>query len=189
METYFSKTPSDDYVDAAVKQALTIHLSHPPGDILIFMTGQEDIEATCYVLADRITQLGECALLHKTLAPLPPPSLTSPPLHSPRAQLCPRCCCFPCIPRFPRTCRPASFRRWDARSSALRVRRLLLRVLLRVMLRDPYARWRVANLPSCHPARCRRKRAIGSASSAPTLLRHRSQWMASSMSLTLGTAS
>ena len=26
----------------------------PPGDILIFMTGQEDIEATCFVLADRV---------------------------------------------------------------------------------------------------------------------------------------
>lgn len=46
---YFSKTPQEDYVDAAVKQALQIHLSHGPGDILIFMTGQEDIETTCEV--------------------------------------------------------------------------------------------------------------------------------------------
>lgn len=46
---YFSKTPQEDYVEAAVKQALQIHLSHPPGDILIFMTGQEDIETTCEV--------------------------------------------------------------------------------------------------------------------------------------------
>lgn len=36
-------------MDAAVKQALQIHLSSPPGDILIFMTGQEDIETTCEV--------------------------------------------------------------------------------------------------------------------------------------------
>ena len=43
VEKYFSKAPCEDYVDAAVKQALTIHLSHPPGDILIFMTGQEDV--------------------------------------------------------------------------------------------------------------------------------------------------
>lgn len=46
---FFSKTPQEDYVDAAVKQALQIHLSHGPGDILIFMTGQEDIETTCEV--------------------------------------------------------------------------------------------------------------------------------------------
>jgi len=58
VETMYSKTTCDDYVDAAVKQALAIHLSHPPGDILIFMTGQEDIEATCQVIADRLEQLG-----------------------------------------------------------------------------------------------------------------------------------
>ena len=38
---------------------LSDHGSHPPGDILIFMTGQEDIEATCFVLADRIRAIGE----------------------------------------------------------------------------------------------------------------------------------
>jgi hypothetical protein len=40
-----------------VPQVLTIHLSHPAGDILIFMTGQEDIETTCEVLADRVSEL------------------------------------------------------------------------------------------------------------------------------------
>lgn len=49
MERVYAKTSVDDYVDAAVKQALAIHLSHPPGDILIFMTGQEDIETVCEV--------------------------------------------------------------------------------------------------------------------------------------------
>jgi pre-mRNA-splicing factor ATP-dependent RNA helicase DHX38/PRP16 len=59
VEKYYSKTPSEDYVDAAVKQVLTIHLSFPSGDILVFMTGQEDIEATCEVLANRISALSE----------------------------------------------------------------------------------------------------------------------------------
>ena len=40
----------EDYVDAAVKQAIACHLGHPAGDILIFMTGQEEIEATCFAL-------------------------------------------------------------------------------------------------------------------------------------------
>ena len=57
MEKLYAKTPPDDYVEAAVKQALTIHLSYPAGDILIFMTGQEDIEATCTILAERIDAL------------------------------------------------------------------------------------------------------------------------------------
>ena len=43
----------EDYVEAAVKQAIAVHLGHPAGDILIFMTGQEEIEATCFALQVR----------------------------------------------------------------------------------------------------------------------------------------
>ncbi|KAJ3063984.1 DEAH-box RNA helicase prp16, partial [Podochytrium sp. JEL0797] len=50
VDIMFSKTPCEDYVDSAVKQVLAIHLSHPPGDILVFMTGQEDIEMTCSIV-------------------------------------------------------------------------------------------------------------------------------------------
>jgi pre-mRNA-splicing factor ATP-dependent RNA helicase DHX38/PRP16 len=57
VETVFNKTPVEDYVDSAVKQALAIHLSHPPGDILIFMTGQEEIECVCFTLKERLDQL------------------------------------------------------------------------------------------------------------------------------------
>ena len=53
----FSKTPCEDYVEAAVKQAITIHITSGPGDILIFMTGQEEIETACYALAERMEQL------------------------------------------------------------------------------------------------------------------------------------
>ncbi|OZJ04171.1 hypothetical protein BZG36_02176 [Bifiguratus adelaidae] len=59
VDTLFSKTPCEDYVDSAVKQALAIHLSQPMGDMLIFMTGQEDIEITCQVLQERLDQLDE----------------------------------------------------------------------------------------------------------------------------------
>lgn len=47
VEIFHAKSPCEDYVDSAVKQVLQIHLSLPPGDILVFMTGQEDIEVTC----------------------------------------------------------------------------------------------------------------------------------------------
>ena len=40
-------------------QILSIHLQRPPGDILVFMTGQEDIEATCQVVAERMERIGE----------------------------------------------------------------------------------------------------------------------------------
>lgn len=59
VETFFARCTATDYVDAAVQQALAIHVGQPEGDILIFMTGQGDIEATCVLLADRANQVGE----------------------------------------------------------------------------------------------------------------------------------
>ncbi|KAG8991813.1 DEAH-box RNA helicase prp16 [Tulasnella sp. JGI-2019a] len=63
VETFYAKSPCEDYVDSAVKQVLQIHLSLPPGDILVFMTGQEDIEITCQVIGERLSQLEEPAPL------------------------------------------------------------------------------------------------------------------------------
>ncbi|CAM6106133.1 unnamed protein product [Calypogeia fissa] len=53
----YSKTPCEDYVEAAVKQALSIHISCPRGDILIFMTGQDEIECCCFALQERMDAL------------------------------------------------------------------------------------------------------------------------------------
>ena len=45
---------------AAAKQVMQIHFNSPPGDMLIFIiTGQEDMEGTCTVLADKMEQLGK----------------------------------------------------------------------------------------------------------------------------------
>eukprot|EP01022_Parablepharisma_sp_SALTPOND_P023730 TRINITY_DN510_c0_g1_i1.p2 TRINITY_DN510_c0_g1~~TRINITY_DN510_c0_g1_i1.p2 ORF type:complete len:1087 (-),score=108.26 TRINITY_DN510_c0_g1_i1:5556-8816(-) len=57
VETYFTKTPVEDYVDSAVQKAIQTHIQQPPGDILIFMTGQEDIEATCVLIAERLSTM------------------------------------------------------------------------------------------------------------------------------------
>ncbi|KDD73479.1 hypothetical protein H632_c2133p0, partial [Helicosporidium sp. ATCC 50920] len=59
VDVLFSKTPQEDYVEAAVKQAVAIHLGHPRGDVLIFLTGQEEIEACCWALQERLERLGE----------------------------------------------------------------------------------------------------------------------------------
>ena len=59
VDTFYARTTAQDYVDAAVQQAIAIHVGQDQGDVLIFMTGQEDIEATCVLLADRISQVGE----------------------------------------------------------------------------------------------------------------------------------
>ncbi|TRY50620.1 Prp16p pre-mRNA splicing factor HrpA family SFII helicase [Cryptosporidium tyzzeri] len=63
----------DDYIDAAVRQCLKIHCTNPlsllenkdnsdekkkkDGDILIFMTGQEDIEAACILISEKLENL------------------------------------------------------------------------------------------------------------------------------------
>eukprot|EP00163_Fabomonas_tropica_P033310 TRINITY_DN868_c0_g1_i4.p1 TRINITY_DN868_c0_g1~~TRINITY_DN868_c0_g1_i4.p1 ORF type:complete len:1344 (-),score=333.35 TRINITY_DN868_c0_g1_i4:90-4121(-) len=59
VDVMYSKQPCDDYVEASVKQILNIHLSFPRGDILVFMTGQEDIEATCAMAHERLQTLDD----------------------------------------------------------------------------------------------------------------------------------
>lgn len=63
VQTVFTKNPCEDYVESSVRQAYAIHCSLPPGDILIFMTGQEDIEAVCEVLAERVSANNETSPL------------------------------------------------------------------------------------------------------------------------------
>ncbi|KAL3094879.1 hypothetical protein niasHT_025683 [Heterodera trifolii] len=46
VELKHARVPVEDHVDAAVKQAVKIHLGGMEGDILIFMPGQEDIEVS-----------------------------------------------------------------------------------------------------------------------------------------------
>jgi pre-mRNA-splicing factor ATP-dependent RNA helicase DHX38/PRP16 len=59
VDIQYSRSPCEDYVDAAVKQVLAIHVSQGPGDILVFMTGQEDIEITCELIAEKLQQLND----------------------------------------------------------------------------------------------------------------------------------
>ncbi|KAK4359290.1 hypothetical protein RND71_021519 [Anisodus tanguticus] len=44
VEIHYTKAPEADYMDAAVVTALQIDATQSPGDILIFLTGQEEIE-------------------------------------------------------------------------------------------------------------------------------------------------
>ncbi len=59
VDIQYSRSPCEDYVDSAVKQVLAIHVSQPAGDILVFMTGQEDIEATCELVEERLKMLND----------------------------------------------------------------------------------------------------------------------------------
>ena len=57
----YSRAPEQDYLDAALITVLQIHLSEPPGDILLFLTGKEEIDSACQVLFERIKALGKHA--------------------------------------------------------------------------------------------------------------------------------
>jgi pre-mRNA-splicing factor ATP-dependent RNA helicase DHX38/PRP16 len=59
VETYHARVPMEDYVDAAVKQAVKVHLGGLDGDILIFMPGQEDIEVSCELIKQQLSELDE----------------------------------------------------------------------------------------------------------------------------------
>lgn len=59
VDIQYSRSPCEDYVDSAVKQVLAIHVSQGAGDILVFMTGQEDIEVTCELIEERLQQLND----------------------------------------------------------------------------------------------------------------------------------
>lgn len=44
VETYYLREPSTDYVRSALQTVMKLHLEEPPGDVLVFFTGQEEIE-------------------------------------------------------------------------------------------------------------------------------------------------
>ncbi|CAK8572444.1 unnamed protein product [Lathyrus sativus] len=58
VEIHFTKAPEADYLDAAIVTSLQIHVTQPPGDILIFLTGQEEIETAEEILKHRTRGLG-----------------------------------------------------------------------------------------------------------------------------------
>ncbi|CDJ37257.1 pre-mRNA splicing factor RNA helicase, putative [Eimeria tenella] len=57
VEILYTKEPETDYVEAALITVLQIHLCEPPGDILLFLTGQEEIDTTCQTLHERMQRL------------------------------------------------------------------------------------------------------------------------------------
>jgi len=41
---FYTREPQSDYLDAALVTVMQLHLEEPPGDILVFLTGQDEIE-------------------------------------------------------------------------------------------------------------------------------------------------
>ncbi|KAJ0396847.1 hypothetical protein P43SY_001794 [Pythium insidiosum] len=47
VEVFYTPEPERDYVEAAIRTAVQIHVCEGEGDILLFLTGQEEIETAC----------------------------------------------------------------------------------------------------------------------------------------------
>lgn len=53
VEIAYLEQPTEDYLSAAVTTVMEIHLSQPRGDILVFLTGKEEIDEVCSRLLER----------------------------------------------------------------------------------------------------------------------------------------
>lgn len=53
MEVNYTVEAEDSYLDAALNTTLQIHVDEGPGDILVFLTGQEEIESLARLLLAR----------------------------------------------------------------------------------------------------------------------------------------
>uniref|UniRef100_A0A8D0D0Q0 ATP-dependent RNA helicase DHX8 n=1 Tax=Sander lucioperca TaxID=283035 RepID=A0A8D0D0Q0_SANLU len=58
VEVLYTKEPETDYLDASLITVMQIHLTEPPGDVLVFLTGQEEIDTACEILYERMKSLG-----------------------------------------------------------------------------------------------------------------------------------
>ena len=47
VEIFYTQEPEPDHVEAAIRTVLMIHRAEEPGDILVFLTGEEDIQHAC----------------------------------------------------------------------------------------------------------------------------------------------
>ena len=57
VDTLFLEEPAEDYVERAVKTVFDIHANEPGGDILLFLTGREEIDTALQMIADRAAAL------------------------------------------------------------------------------------------------------------------------------------
>jgi pre-mRNA-splicing factor ATP-dependent RNA helicase DHX15/PRP43 len=99
VEIFYTQEPEPDYVGAAICTVLMIHRAEDPGDILLFLTGQEEIEDACRKIkieADNLVAIDPdtvgplfCIPLYSSLSPdeqqrifdpAPPPQVPDGPL-------------------------------------------------------------------------------------------------------------
>nr|CAD7409942.1 unnamed protein product [Timema poppensis] len=76
VEIFYTPEPERDYLEAAIRTVIQIHMCEEiAGDVLLFLTGQEEIEEACKRIKREIDNLGpevgdlKCIPLYSTLPP------------------------------------------------------------------------------------------------------------------------
>jgi len=75
VEIFYTEAPERDYLEAAIRTALQVHMCEGPGDILVFLTGEEEIEDACAKLRRDSASAGpdapelKCLPLYSSLPP------------------------------------------------------------------------------------------------------------------------
>lgn len=57
VEILYSQQPEEDYFETAINTAVNIHTTEKEGDILLFLTGEEEIETACLRIKEEIIEL------------------------------------------------------------------------------------------------------------------------------------
>ncbi|GMH37686.1 hypothetical protein BSKO_05559 [Bryopsis sp. KO-2023] len=57
VEIFYTQEPERDYLEAAIRTVVQIHLCEPPGDVLLFLTGEEEIEDACRKINKEVQQM------------------------------------------------------------------------------------------------------------------------------------
>jgi ATP-dependent RNA helicase DDX35 len=68
VDMHYLTEPCEEYLERAVKTVFDIHTTEPEGDILVFLTGRDEIEKAIEMVADRIPSLPKGA---DSILPLP----------------------------------------------------------------------------------------------------------------------
>lgn len=88
VETFYTPEPEPDYLEAAIRTVLMIHQAEEPGDVLVFLTGEEEIEDACRKIsieADNLTASSsaigplKCVPLYSSLPPQQQQRIFDPP--------------------------------------------------------------------------------------------------------------
>ena len=75
VEVIYTDAPEKDYYNAVIKTVVDIHKNEAAGDILVFLTGEDEIESACADVAEEIKHLGNNvgnALILPLYSTLPP---------------------------------------------------------------------------------------------------------------------